>query len=144
MRDSRGKRKGERRVARRADATDSLIISIAYANLRGETGLDAIRGNYFTLAKWLLLVAEPRVVSHSSAHTVHTRCGQRGRRTRSGEAEERYRTERGEANAWIAWCVPGRAWLAAHRVSRNQRSMSLIPVSLAGRCVMQKPINPLC
>lgn len=34
-----------------------MIISITYANLRGETGLDAIRSNYFTLAKRLLLVA---------------------------------------------------------------------------------------
>ena len=79
----------EGRVASRADATDSLIISIAYANLRGETGLDAIRGNYFTLAKWLLLVVEPRVVSRSSAHTVHKVRTERGRRKRSGEAEKR-------------------------------------------------------
>lgn len=106
----------EGRVARRADATDSLIISIAYANLRGETGLDAIRGNYFTLAKWLLLVVEPRVVSRSSAHTVH-----KVRTEREGdesEAEkrrsEKYRTEWGEAYAWIVWCVPGRAWLPLH------------------------------
>lgn len=78
----------EGRVARRADATDSLIISIAYANLRGETGLDAIRGNYFTLAKWLLLVVEPRVVSRSSAHTVHKVRTERETKAkrRSGEA----------------------------------------------------------
>lgn len=50
------KRKSERE--NRAEATGPLIISITYANLRGETGLDAIRSNYFTLAKRLLLVAE--------------------------------------------------------------------------------------
>lgn len=45
------------RESRRAEATVPLIISITYANLRGETGLDAIRSNYFTLAKRLLLVS---------------------------------------------------------------------------------------
>lgn len=56
-RESKGDRKRERE-SRRAEATGPLIISITYANLRGETGLDAIRSNYFTLAKRLLLVAE--------------------------------------------------------------------------------------
>lgn len=55
-----GKRRAKRDEARRGWIADSLIISITYANLRGETRLDAIRSNYFTLAKWLLLVAEPR------------------------------------------------------------------------------------
>jgi len=53
----RKNKRGRRKESRRAEATGSLIISITYANLVGETGLDAIRSNYFTLAKRLLLVA---------------------------------------------------------------------------------------
>lgn len=59
-----------------------MIISITYANLRGETGLDAIRSNYFTLAKRLLLVA--------GAVTVSTRMkGYGGISGKHGHKEER-------------------------------------------------------
>lgn len=51
--EERGEARG--RESHRAETTNSLIISITYANLRDETGLDAIRSNYFTLAKRLLL-----------------------------------------------------------------------------------------
>ena len=44
------------RESRLMKALNSLIISITYANPEGETGLDAILSNYFTLAKWPLLV----------------------------------------------------------------------------------------
>jgi len=61
--------------SRRAETRGSLIISITYANLRGETGLDAIRSNYFTLAKRLLLVA---IHVHGTRRRREAGCWRRG------------------------------------------------------------------
>lgn len=82
--------------------------------------MDAIRSNYFTLAKWLLLVVEPR--GTASVYTVYEASIER----ETDEAEKRI--ERNGVRPTMAWRVPGRAWLVAHRVSRNQRSMSLISI----------------